>query len=58
MKTAAKEDYIRVRDFYYSLTDAMEHAEFNPGWKKDVYPTHMFYEDTGWTDYKIFKYIM
>lgn len=42
IETACKDDYIRVRDFYYSLTDAMEHAEFKPGWERDVYPTQEF----------------
>lgn len=38
--TSAKEkDYTRVVDFYYSLIDAMENAEYKPGWEKDVYPT-------------------
>ena len=36
------DDYTSVRDFYFSLIDAMEDAEFKPGWQKDVYPTQEF----------------
>ncbi len=41
MKTqcAKESDYEKIRDFYYELTDAMNDAEFKPGWKKDVYPS-------------------
>lgn len=42
IRTAHPVDYADVRDFYYALTDAMEHAEFKPGWEKDVYPTQDF----------------
>lgn len=42
IKVAKEEDFIRVRDFYYSLIDAMKDAEYKPGWKKDIYPTREF----------------
>lgn len=42
IRTACRDDYICIRDFYYSLTDAMEHAEYKPGWEKEVYPTQEF----------------
>ena len=42
IRTAEKTDYQTVRDFYYSLTDAMEDAEFKPGWEKDIYPSQEF----------------
>lgn len=42
IRVADPKDYMKVREFYYSLTDAMEHAEFKPGWKKDVYPSQDF----------------
>lgn len=45
-KTAQPEDYIRVRDFYYSLIDAMENARYKPGWKRDVYPTSEFLKNS------------
>lgn len=42
IRAAQAADYERVREFYYALTDAMENAEFKPGWEKDVYPTQAF----------------
>lgn len=42
IRTAAPADYERVRDFYYFLTDAMQDAQYPPGWEKDVYPTQEF----------------
>lgn len=42
IRVANDNDYIRVRDFYYSLIDAMEDAEYKPGWEKDIYPTQEF----------------
>lgn len=42
IKKANMESYEKVRDFYYSLTDAMEGSEFPPGWKRDVYPTQEY----------------
>lgn len=42
IKAADPSDYARVRDFYYSLIDAMKDAEYKPGWEKDIYPTQEF----------------
>ena len=42
IRTADRNDYVRVRDFYDSLIDAMEDAEYKPGWEKDVYPSQEF----------------
>lgn len=42
IRVANTEDYATVRDFYYSLIDAMDNAMYKPGWKKDVYPTQEF----------------
>lgn len=42
IRVANDEDYIRIRDFYYSLIDAMEDAEYKPGWERDIYPTQEF----------------
>ena len=42
IRVAGKEDYSNVRDFYYLLIDAMEDAEYTPGWEKDIYPTQEF----------------
>lgn len=38
--------YPRVREFYYSLIDAMKDAEYKPGWEKDIYPTQEFLLDS------------
>ena len=37
IRTADNSDYSDVRDFYYSLIDAMADAEYKPGWQKDIY---------------------
>lgn len=37
IRTAKDEDYIHIRDFYYSLIDAMEEAEYKPGWERDIW---------------------
>lgn len=42
IRTAVGGDYNSVRDFYYSLIDAMKDAPYQPGWEKDVYPTQAF----------------
>lgn len=42
IRTANNEDYICVRDFYYSLIDSLKDAEYTPGWKRDIYPTQEF----------------
>lgn len=42
INVAQKEDYIKVRDFYYHLIDEMRNAEYKPGWEKDIYPTQEF----------------
>lgn len=36
---AAPEDFTRVRTFYHSLIDEMQHLPTFPGWEKDIYPT-------------------
>ena len=36
---ARADEYPEVRDFYYSLTDALEGTEYHPEWRKDVYPS-------------------
>lgn len=42
IRVANQDDYRDVKDFYDTLIDAMEYAQFQPGWKKDVYPTQDF----------------
>ena len=29
----------KVKNFYDSLIEEMQEAEYKPGWKKDIYPT-------------------
>lgn len=36
---AAPEDFPRVRAFYHSLIEEMQHLPWFPCWEKDVYPT-------------------
>lgn len=42
IRQAASGENDRVIDFYYDLIDAMEGAEFHPGWEKELYPTREF----------------
>lgn len=42
IQPAVNGDYPAVKGFYDALTDEMEHAPFQPGWKKDIYPTRDF----------------
>ena len=42
IRPANQKEYPAVRVFYHDLIDAMENAEFSPGWKKDVYPAPEF----------------
>lgn len=42
IRLADSSDYSNIRDFYYSLIEAMEEAEYKPGWKKDIYPAQEF----------------
>ena len=46
IRAAGPEEYEAVRDFYYRLTDEMEHTRFAPGWKKDVYPAQDFLKES------------
>ena len=46
IRPATENEYPAVREFYHSLIDAMENAEFSPGWKKDVYPAPEFLSDS------------
>ncbi|HIX76503.1 MAG TPA: GNAT family N-acetyltransferase [Candidatus Fusicatenibacter merdavium] len=46
IRIAEKEDYIKVKEFYYSLTDAMQEAEFRPGWEKNIYPSQDFLKES------------
>ena len=46
IETAEMGDYPGVLDFYWTLIQQMEKAEFQPGWKKDVYPTREFLLDS------------
>lgn len=42
IKTAKNDDFGSVREFYYSLIDAMQNADYKPAWEKDVYPSQQF----------------
>lgn len=46
IRCAKTEDYERIRQFYYELTDAMQDAEFQPGWQRDIYPTQEFLQES------------
>ena len=42
IRVVNKNEYEKVRDFYYLLIDEMKDAKFSPGWEKDVYPSQDF----------------
>lgn len=42
IRVADSGDYSRVRDFYYVMTDELEHAEYSPDWKKDIFPSQEY----------------
>lgn len=46
LKIAHREALDAVMEFYYNLIDSMKDARFRPGWKKDIYPTRQFMEDS------------
>ena len=38
IRKARPHEFAAVRGFYHSVIDAMEGAEYGPGWKKGIYP--------------------
>ena len=71
IQPAKEQEFGVVRQFHHSLIDAAENLRYKPGWKKDIYPAErlnagmsfqhidtltMYYEDTGWTKFKLFEY--
>lgn len=42
IRTAGSADYDRVRAFYYFMTDELEHSQYSPAWKKDIFPTQEY----------------
>lgn len=42
IRLANVKEFNRVKEFYYSLIDALVDAPVKPGWKKDIYPTQEF----------------
>lgn len=46
VRMAKETEYAKIRDFYYSLIDAMKNMEYKPEWKRDVYPTQEFLQES------------
>ena len=46
IRTALKSEYEGVRQFYYSLIDAMQSSKYGPGWEKGVYPADDYIENS------------
>lgn len=46
IKRAEKNDFKEVQHFYYSLIDGIQNTKYKPGWKKDVYPTAQFLQES------------
>ena len=45
IRQAKPEDYEAIREFYYTITDDMQNAEYKPGWEKDVYPAQEYLQE-------------
>ena len=43
---AKQDDFYNVMSFYYDLIYSMKNAEFHPGWKKDIYPSRQFVQES------------
>lgn len=43
---ATENRYDEVRNFYHSLIDGMKESTYNIGWKKDVYPSPEFLQNS------------
>ena len=46
IRPATETEYPAVKEFYDSLIEEMENAEFAPGWKRDIYPAPDFLIDS------------
>jgi len=46
IREAITDEFDKTMEFYYDLIDSMQGAEYKPGWKKGVYPTEMFIQDS------------
>lgn len=46
IRLAEKNEYDKVRSFYHSLIDAMQNAQYNPQWEKEVYPSDEYLQDS------------
>lgn len=43
---AKKEDFERIRYFYFDIIDDMKNTKYQPGWEKDVYPSKKYLMDS------------
>lgn len=46
LRKADSNEFYAVRDFYWNLIDDMEKQQNTVAWKKDVYPTEQFLEES------------
>ena len=46
IRIAKENEYELVKAFYYSLIDALQDAEYTPGWKKGIYPSDDYLMDS------------
>lgn len=44
IRLAEKKEYMKIRCFYHSLIDRMQNMEYQPGWKKGIYPADGYLE--------------
>jgi len=42
IELAVHNDYEKIREFYYSLIEAIDNETYKPGWKKETYPEPEF----------------
>ena len=61
IRNVVGEEFSKARGFYHALIEGMEDAEFEIGWKKDIYPSIEFLKDSiargelyaGWEEEKM-----
>lgn len=46
IRTAGINDFDNIKEFYYSVIDELENAEYSPEWKKDIYPAQEYLLDS------------
>lgn len=46
IRLAKSDEYDKIIEFYYNLIDSMQNTEYKPKWKKGIYPTDQFIQES------------